>query len=297
MKTIQSRERVAFLGLGAMGSRMVPHLLAAGYDVSVWNRSMQVCQPLVAIGAKAAATPKEAASGAQFVLSMLSDDKAAEAVWLGEVGGAVHGLESTALAIEISTVSPQWIERLGAAVARKGCVLLDAPVAGSLPQVEQRSLVFMVGGPADGVERAGTVLATMAVAIHHVGALGQGSVMKLAVNSILAVQVAALGELLAMTNRLGMDVQRFTEVLSSMPTVGPAPLGFLRMMVAADYAPRFRLDLMAKDLGYAVDSTHAAGVDARMVRAALETFSEASASGFGSDNVHAVAKLHPLATS
>ena len=193
--------KIAFLGLGAMGSRMAPHLIEAGHDVVVWNRSPAAVAAAVARGAKSAATPRQAAEGAEFVLTMLTDDDASKAVWMTPESGALAGLGKDAIAIEISTVSPAWLERLAAAIKAHGARLLDAPVVGSLLQAEAAQLIMLVGGAEEAFAVAKPVLDCIAGTLHRVGPQGQGVLMKLAANALLAIQVAAIAETLTALDR------------------------------------------------------------------------------------------------
>jgi 3-hydroxyisobutyrate dehydrogenase len=178
--------KIAFLGLGAMGSRMAPHLIKVGHDVTVWNRSPAAVAAAVARGARSAATPREAAEGAEFVFRMLTDDDASKAVWMTANTGAPAGLGKGATAIEASTVPPEWLGSLAATVEAHGASLLDAPVVGSLPQAEAAQFVLLAGGAQEIFLKAKPVLGCIASVIHHVGPQGQGSTMKLAANALLA---------------------------------------------------------------------------------------------------------------
>ena len=147
-----TKQRVAVLGLGTMGLGMAKNLLKAGFEVSVFNRTQSKAEPLRAEGATLAATPAEAAAGAEVVISMLADDAASRAVWLGEKG-ALQAMEEGAVLVESSTATPAWVEALKAAAEARGCPLLDAPVTGSKPQAEAAQLSFLVGGEAAVLER------------------------------------------------------------------------------------------------------------------------------------------------
>ncbi|MGA9851128.1 MAG: NAD(P)-binding domain-containing protein, partial [Roseiarcus sp.] len=145
-------DTVAFLGLGAMGSRMAQRLLGQGHTLKVWNRSPGPTEALAERGAVRAATPREAAAGADVVISIVSDDSAARSVWLDAEAGACAGLSRGALAVESSSVTPAWILELGAAVRAAGADLVDAQVTGSRPQAEAGQLIYMIGGEEAGFE-------------------------------------------------------------------------------------------------------------------------------------------------
>ena len=284
--------KVAFLGLGAMGSRMAPHLVKAGHAVTVWNRSPAAVEAAVARGAKAAPTPREAAEGAEFVFTMLTDDGASEAVWMTPDSGALAGLDRGAIAIELSTVSPDWLKTLAVAVEGRGAHLLDAPVVGSLPQAEAAQLILLAGGAEDAFLRAKPVLDPIAGTVHHVGPQGQGSTMKLAANALLAIQVTAVAETLVALDKSGIAPKRALEIISGLPVMSPAGNGFAGLMVAGDYAPRFTAALIAKDLRYAVAEAAESKAKVPVLEAARRVFDELCANGQGGENISAAIKVY-----
>ncbi|TAG74080.1 MAG: NAD(P)-dependent oxidoreductase, partial [Burkholderiales bacterium] len=174
-------KKVAFLGLGAMGSRMAKRLLDSGaVSLSVWNRSPDAANAFATLGARVADTPASAASDADVVISMVTDDYAARNVWLAESGGALAAMKAGSIAIESSTVSPEWIQELHASTIVRNIHVIDAPVAGSRPQAEAGQLIFMLGGDERAIESVHDVLAPMASAVHVVGDVGKGATLKLA---------------------------------------------------------------------------------------------------------------------
>jgi len=283
---------IAVLGLGAMGARMATRLVAAGHAVTVWNRSSQATQPLRALGATVASTPRMAVQGAEIVIAMVFDDAASRTVWLDENTGALGGLSASALAMESSTLTPAWVQELGAAVTARGAAFIDAPVAGSRPQAEAGQLIFMAGGEAAAVERARPVLLQLGGALHHVGPLGSGAWLKLVVNSLFATQVAAVAEQLGLLRAAGVDPERALAALKAMPVISAAAGGAATLMLARNFAPQAPVDLIAKDLAYAVRSAERVGATLPITAAAAERYKAASAAGFGEENLVAVSKLH-----
>jgi 3-hydroxyisobutyrate dehydrogenase len=284
--------KIAFLGLGAMGSRMAPHLIKAGHDLTVWNRSTAAVTAAVAGGARSAATPREAAEGAEFVFSMLTDDDASKAVWMTADTGALTGLGRGATAIEASTVSPQWLRSLATAVEARGASLLDAPVVGSLPQADTAQLVLLAGGAQEVFLKAKPVLGCIASVVHHVGPQGHGSTMKLAANALLAIQVAAVAETLAALDKSGIAPKHALEIISGLPVMSPAGNGFAGLMVAGDFAPRFTSALIAKDLRYAAAEAAEDTAKIPLLLAARGIFDELCAKGFGGENISAAIKAY-----
>ncbi|WP_428261447.1 NAD(P)-dependent oxidoreductase [Haliangium sp.] len=281
---------ISILGLGAMGSRMAQRLLAAGHAVTVYNRTLARIQPLLDRGATAAATPREAATGADLVIAMVTDDDASRALWCGP-DGALAGLAPGAIAIESSTLTPAWVRTLDEQVRARDAHLLDAPVAGSRPQAEAGALIYLVGGPASALDRARPALAAMAGAIHHVGPVGAGATVKLAVNALFGVQVAALAELLGVLARADIEPARAVELLTAMPVTSPALAGVGALMAARSFAPQFPIDLVEKDLGYLEANAAQVAAEVPTTRAVREVYAQAQRAGHGGDNIAAVARL------
>ena len=283
--------KVAVLGLGAMGRRMVRRLAAAQLEMTVWSRA-GLPADLGDLALRVASSPREAADGAELVLAMVTDDPASRAVWLAPGVGAVEGLSRGALAIECSTLTPAWVVALRAEVEAKGAHFLDAPVVGSRPQAEAGALVHLVGGDAADLERARPVLAAMSSAIHHVGATPAGAVAKLAANALFGVQVALVGELLGFAHRGGLDPKRLVEALGGLPILSGAAKVAADAMLADKFAAMFPIDLVAKDFRYAAQAAEAAGAHVPITRQAGEIFSTAAAGGLGTANITAVATLY-----
>jgi 3-hydroxyisobutyrate dehydrogenase len=283
--------KVAFLGLGAMGSRMARRLVEAGHDVTVWNRSAAPAQAFANAGGKAAATPSAAVAGADFVFSMVTDDNAARDVWLSPDVGALHGLKSGAIAIECSTVTPAWVRELSAALSNAGAQLMDAPVAGSRPQAEAGQLVFMVGSNVSALDAAKPILAALAANVVHVGDVGQGAVLKLAVNTLFAAQLQSVAELLGFLSRNGFGAEEAAELLGKLPIVAPPVAAAARMMAARSTAPLFTIDLIEKDLGYILETAAASRADLPGAQNIRAIFQLAQARGLGQANVSGLAAI------
>jgi 3-hydroxyisobutyrate dehydrogenase len=286
-----SKPRVALIGLGLMGSGMARRLLAAGFPLAVYNRTAARVAPLAAEGAQAAASPREAAAGARVALSMVADDAAARAVWLGE-RGALDGLARGSVLVECSTVTPSWIDELSTAAAAKGCEVLDAPVTGSRTHAASGELSFLVGGSPAALEVARPVLQVMAKAVVHVGARGHGALLKLVNNFLCGVQAASLAEALGVIERSGLDRTRALEVLTSGAPGSPLVKTLSARMTARDYTPNFLLRLMAKDMSYAVAEGRRHGLSLSTAATALRLFEQAIAAGHGEQDFSAV--VEPL---
>lgn len=281
---------ITLLGLGAMGARMARRLLDAGYPVTVYNRSPEPAAALEEAGATRAATPREATAASEVVISMVTDDDASRAVWLGD-DSAAEGLRRAAVAFESSTLTPAWVRELAEAVEERGAHFLDAPVLGSRPQAEAGKLAYLVGGDADVLDEVRPVLEVLSGAIHHAGPIGHGALMKLAVNALFGIQAAALGELLGLVRAAGMDEGRAASILEALPVTSPAAKGVLGLMTVRDFAPRFPIDLVEKDFRYALETAQEAGADLPAAEAVRRVFAKAKDEGFGGNNISGVARL------
>lgn len=278
---------IAFLGLGAMGTRMARRLIAGGHSVTVWNRTPGREAPLLEAGGRAAATPAEAADGAEFVISMVRDDDAARTVWLDTTDGALATARDGAIAIECSTTSPGWARELHQACEGAGIMSLDAPVVGSRPQAEAGKLIFLVGGEERALLQAHSLLLAMGAAVHHAGSPGAGAVVKLMVNTLFGVQVATLAELLALARSGGINPARAIEIVAATPTASPAAMGAAAGMLAEQFAPMFPVELVAKDFALANGL-----FSGPLIERALAVFRRAEREGLADQNLAAVAKLY-----
>jgi 3-hydroxyisobutyrate dehydrogenase len=282
---------VGFLGLGVMGSGMAARILSAGHRLAVWNRRADRAAALGAQGATVAATPREAAAGADVVVAMLADDEASRAVWLGP-DGALANLRTGAIAIESGTVSPAWIAELAREVSAQGGTLLDAPVTGSRTHAASGELRFLVGGPAETLERARPVLAAMGREIVYFGPTGSGARMKLVNNFVCGVQAAALAEGVALIEAAGLNRADALGVLTNGAPGSPLVNAVGPRMAKSDYTVNFALALMDKDLRYAIDDADDFGIDLRTAATARALFGDALTAGLGDRDFSAV--IEPL---
>jgi 3-hydroxyisobutyrate dehydrogenase len=282
--------KVSVLGLGIMGAGMARQLIAKGFSVAVWNRDAAKTAPLADAGARVAASPADAARGADIVLAMLANDDASRAVWLGE-SGALAAMTSGSVAIESSTLTVDWVRELAATAAQRGVDFLDAPVTGSKVQAESGALSFLVGGSEEVLQRARPALAAMSGAITHLGAAGSGAMMKLINNFLCGVQVASLAEAVAMAEKSGLDVRQATGVLAAGSPGSPLVKMVAQRMLDRAYAPNFFVPLMAKDLQYARQQFAQTGIELKSADAARERFVAADRAGFGQQDIASIVEL------
>lgn len=268
--------RITFLGQGAMGARMADRLESAGYDVTRWNRT------------GADRTPRAAAEGAEIVIAMVRDDPASTAVWLGD-DGALAGMAPGALAIESSTVTVAQMHALGACATTGGIGFLDAPVLGSRPQAEAGQLIHLLGGHADVIRHAEPVLEAIGAKRLHAGPVGAGAALKLLANALFGIQVAVLAELAGRTTELGLEPARAFALLGETPLLSPAAKAAASLMISGQHTPMFPIELLRKDLGYAIGDSSAS---MPITGATAGVFDAAVRQGLGHAHLTAVIELY-----
>jgi 3-hydroxyisobutyrate dehydrogenase-like beta-hydroxyacid dehydrogenase len=263
------------IGLGLMGRPMGMNLLKAGHKLTVWNRTPGRANELVAAGAVLAKTPYEAAEASEFLLTIVSDPPALESVLWGQEGkndGALAGLRAGSIYVDSSTISPSLVGRVAAACRQRGVAFLDAPVTGGDWGAREGNLVFMIGGDDEALREAEPILGVMGKKWFHLGPSGAGQTMKLAMNAILALEVAAMAEALALVTRAGLRGEQLVEVMqASMARSGVLDVKS-PLMLKGDYKPSFPLRLMHKDLGLALDLANQLGVSLPATAAAREVY-------------------------
>jgi len=268
-------KKIGLIGLGLMGRPMGMNLLKAGYPLTIWNRTPSRGDELVAAGAKLAKSAQEVAASSDFLLTMVSDPPAIESVLWGTNGkdsGALAGMKSGSIYVDSSTVSPTLARRIASACAERGVRFLDAPVTGGDWGAKKGELVFMIGGDAETFKEAEPILNVMGKKLFHLGPHGAGQTIKLAMNLILALQVDALAEALALVTRAGIQGEKLVEVMqSSMARSGVLDVKAPNLL-KGEYVPSFPLRLMHKDLGLALDLANQLGVPLPATAAARETY-------------------------
>jgi 3-hydroxyisobutyrate dehydrogenase len=281
---------VGLIGLGLMGLPMGRNLLRAGFPLVVWNRTGAKAEPLVRAGAKLAAHPREAAAQADVLITIVSDPAALEEVLWGP-NGALEGLRPGSTLVDSSTVSPDLARRIAGACAERGVDFLDAPVTGGTWGAEKGELVFMVGGKAEVLERVKPVLAAMGQRFFLLGPNGAGQTVKLGMNLLLALEVDALAEALALVTAAGVPAERLIEVMqSSMARSGvldvKAPL-----ILKNEFPASFPLRLMHKDLRLALELARRQGTPLPAASAAFATFTAVNDAAQDDPDFAAVARF------
>ncbi len=283
---------VAFLGLGIMGSRMAANLDAAGFPLTVWNRTAARAEEFAAghPGVVVAGTPAEAAAESDFVVTMVVDGPQVEQVLLGE-DGAASGARPGTLCIDCSTIGPAATHAIAERLAAHDVRLLDAPVTGSSPRAQDGTLTIMAGGSDADFAAARPLLEAMGRLIVHAGPLGHGQAVKLINNAVAAINAATVGQALIVGARSGLDLDALVAVMqagsgaSAMLEIKATP------MREHDYSTLFKLDHMLKDVRLCLEEGQAAGVPFPFAALTREILSAASGRGRGDDDFAALIEV------
>lgn len=281
---------IGLIGLGLMGKPMGANLLKAGFPLMVWNRTASRADSLVKDGAKLAANPRELASQVDVLITIVSDPPALEEVLWGK-DGALGALRRGSIYIDSSTVSPDLERRVAQACADRGVDFLDAPVTGGDWGAAKGELVFMMGGDEQVFERAKPVLEVLGKKFFLLGPNGAGQTVKLGMNLILAMQIDALAEALALVTAAGVAGERLVEVLQS--SMGRSGLLDIKapLMLKKEYKSSFPLRLMQKDMRLALELAQEHGVSLPAAAAAYATYTAVKDSSKDDPDYAAVARF------
>jgi 3-hydroxyisobutyrate dehydrogenase-like beta-hydroxyacid dehydrogenase len=267
--------KIAFLGLGEMGAPMASRLLRAGHELTAWNRTPERTAALAERGAIAAATPAQAAAGADFIVTMLATPEALEQVVFGAEGLA-GALGAGQVLVDMSTVGLAAVRSVASRLP-SGVPLVDAPVRGSVPQATDGRLEVFVGAGDEDFARVRPILEPLGT-VRHVGGPGSGAAMKLVVNLVLGVAVVTMGEALALGESLALPRSLLLDVLADSP-IGPIVKGKRALVEAGRYPPSFKLRHAEKDLRLVEDAAASTGRELRLAPAARSWLDAAAARG------------------
>jgi 3-hydroxyisobutyrate dehydrogenase-like beta-hydroxyacid dehydrogenase len=282
--------RVAVIGLGTMGAPMARHLIEAGHEVTVHNRTREREEPLAALGAARAGSPADAARGAGAVLTCVSDTPDLEAVLLGP-GGVADGLGSGGLVVDCSTVSPSATAEIAARLRERGIGMVDAPVSGGSEGAEKGTLTIFCGGSAEDFARAGDVLNTFGSRITHLGPSGAGQTAKAVNQVMIAGTYASVGEGIALAQAAGLPIPELLEALSAGAAASWVLTNRAGNMVDDTYPLGFKLALHRKDLGIALDEAARESLPLAVTETVASQEDELMAAGHGDEDVSAVARI------
>jgi 3-hydroxyisobutyrate dehydrogenase-like beta-hydroxyacid dehydrogenase len=283
----QRKPRVGFIGLGHMGSAMVRRLLAAGYPLTVYDRTPARAGAVRQQGASVsvAQTPKELAAQSEVVMICVTDDAAQQQVMLGQDGHdeALAGMRAGTVIVDLSTVSPGASRHLYAAAREHGAAMLDAAVSGSVPQVEQGSLVIFVGGEQETYQQCRPLLEVLGKNIFYMGSSGMGTTMKLVANTLLGVGMQALAEAIALGEKAGLEKGLILDVLEQTAVLTPGQKAKLANVAREQYPTQFALSLIHKDFRLVLDEAYAVSVPMPATAVTEQLFTAALAKGMHAD--------------
>ncbi len=287
---MDKQQAIGFLGLGIMGTAMARNLLRAGWPLMVYNRTADKAKELVAAGAKPAPTPLSLAEASEVVIAMVTGPEALEALLWGEQGAA-GGLTAGKTFINMSSVPPRYTLDLAAELAPLGVTFIDAPVSGTKKPAEEGKLVILAGGDQEAIQAAEPIFRVLGQKVVHCGPVGQGSMMKMAVNLLLGVMMAGLAEALNFAQKNGLAGEALLEVISS----GAMNCGLFQMKAemlrTQDFPPNFPLKHMTKDLKFIIDTAYDSGAPVPAAHAVLQLFRAGVGFRLGDEDFAAVFKV------
>jgi 3-hydroxyisobutyrate dehydrogenase-like beta-hydroxyacid dehydrogenase len=280
---------ISYLGLGTMGSGMASNLLKAGYNLTVWNRSPEKCEPFARKGARVADSPADAVRDVELVMYSFSNDEAVEEVVFG-AKGILSGSEAGQIAIDMSTVLPATSLRELEAYAKRGVDFLDAPVFGSKTESAQAKLWIMAAGNKAIFEKVKPVLQHLGQTVHYFGKNGNAAAMKLVGNLIVALEMEALAEGLILAQKAGLDLNTAMEVVNVADFRSPLLVSNGQNILKRDFSTSFALKLMLKDAGLIEKFAGSLQSPIPALRVAKKNLKSAVALGFGAENASALIK-------
>jgi 3-hydroxyisobutyrate dehydrogenase len=282
--------RIAFVGLGTMGAPMAARLLDAGYEVTVHNRTRAREEPLAERGARRAASPREAAEGANVAITIVSDTPDVESVVLGP-DGVAEGLADGTVLVDMSTISPDATRRIAATLEQRGVAMLDAPCSGGSEGAANGTLSIMIGGDEGVLERVRPVLSVLGSSLTRVGDVGAGQICKAVNQVIIAGTYAAVAEGLTLAMGAGIDAEAALQAVSGGAAGSWGLTHRGPNMLRGAYPLGFRARLFRKDLGIALDAARERGVPLPLAGWVDQLESGLIRRGFGDEDVSNIARL------
>ena len=282
MESNHFKPSIGFIGMGHMGSHMAHRLLDAGYQVTVYDRTKEKVKALGQRGALIARTPKELAANCQVVMACVTNDEAQHDVMFGP-DGALAGVQGGSVIIDLSTVSPDASRRLFQAAKEQGVPMIDAAVSGSVPQVDQGSLVIFAGGEHKTYQECKPILEVLGQNSFYMGASGMGTTMKLVANTLLGLGMQALAEAIALGEKAGLEKDVLLDVLGQTTVLTPGQKSKLENVRREQYPTNFALSLMHKDFSLVLSQANDVSVSMPATAAAQQMYTAAMAKGMDAD--------------
>ncbi len=282
--------KIGFMGLGIMGAPMAMNLHRAGFPLAVYNRSPEKAKPLAELGVEVASSPGSLAQATDVLILMVTGPEAIQdLLWGAE--GAFRELQTGKALINMSSVPPRFTRELGAMLSARGVTFIDAPVSGSKKPAEDGTLIILAGGPEAAVKQVTPLLSAMGKRVVYCGEAGQGSMMKMTINLLLGLMMAALGETVNFGQAGGLSLETILEVVHS----GPLSCGLYQlkteMLKAGEFPPQFPLKHMTKDAKFIIDTAYETGAAAPLGHLLLHLFRLGVSKGLGEQDFAAIARV------
>ncbi|MEE8415731.1 MAG: NAD(P)-dependent oxidoreductase [Desulfobacterales bacterium] len=280
---------VAFIGLGTMGIPMALNIINAGFDLTVHNRTREKEEAPANAGARRAGSPREAAAGAEVVITCVSDTPDVEAVILGE-NGVVHGAEAGSIVVDMSTISPSATRQIAEALGEKGIKMIDAPVSGGSEGAQKGTLSIMVGGEAEDLEKVDQVLRAMGTTITHIGPVGAGQLTKAINQIIVGGTFWSVAEGVILGIKAGLDMDKVIQAVGGGAAGSWALSNRSKNMIKNDYPLGFKVELHRKDLNIALEIARELGVTMPLTAYLEQVETGLIARGHANEDLSAVAR-------
>ncbi len=285
-----SKPSIGFIGLGIMGKPMAGHILAAGYPLTVYNRTAGKTESLASRGARVAESPREVAAAAEIIIVIVSDSPDVEQVVAGEKG-ILEKIQPGSIVVDMSTISPRVEQRLEGLLRKKSCELIDAPVSGGDVGAQKGTLAIMAGGRREVFERVRPVFETMGKTITHCGPVGSGQLTKLCNQILVSVTLQGVAEALLLARKNGLDPKVMIEAVAGgaagswqLSNLGPR-------IVDRDFAPGFMVDLLQKDLRLVFEAADASSTPLPVTSMVRQFFAGAQAAGHGREGTQVLYRV------
>ena len=281
---------IGFIGLGIMGRPMAKNLIKAGYKLVVYDKFAKL-DDLVSLGAEGAVSNKEVASKSEIIITMLPNSPHVKEAILG-AGGVIEGIKKGTIVVDMSSIAPDACREVGAALAKKNAVLLDAPVSGGEPKAIDGTLAIMAGGDKAAFEKVKPILEKMGSSVMLVGPLGAGNVVKLANQIIVAVNIAAFSEAFTLASKAGINPQTVFDAIKDGLAGSAVMNAKIPSILEGNFKPGFRVELHIKDLQNAIDTAHDMGVPMLLTAQVMEILQAIKVDGMATSDHSAIVKFY-----
>ena len=284
-------KRIGFIGLGIMGRPMSKNLIKAGFELVVLDRKQEVVDELVSLGAKAASTPKEVAEQVEAVITMLPNSPHVKEVVLGE-NGVIEGAKEGLVVIDMSSIAPLVSREIHGELAKKGIRMIDAPVSGGEPKAIDGTISVMVGGEKEVFDACYNVMDAMAGSVVYTGEIGAGNITKLANQTIVALNIAAMSEAYILATKAGVDPELVYQAIRGGLAGSTVLDAKSNMVMDRNFEPGFRIDLHIKDLGNVLETAHEVGAPLPLTSSVMEMMQALKVDGLGQKDHSSLVKYY-----